>query len=387
VRRAENNTADMIENYQRVRDANNRLMDENDLMRRDLGFFGSLQTDYNRLRADHEELLRRCSLVEQELQLKDLFLLRIQKEKEVLVLEQGKKEKQNQKIAEIEKEISKLQEMAKSDTKRRKELEEAIARREAGIKALVLEVDVTPPNWASSWLTVRGHCFEHRLDERFQLESPGRKGTCDVAMKERPFSKGTFRLAYFGKDGGRRVVFKKLIFSQNVAADHREHEENLKLHLIASYFAEEFNKNRPRNTPTLKYVGAKIYSFADHLGTEMSLFGEEVLEGAFTKYNSNGEYVNRDPEAALPQTFSHFTYIHSGGKLVICDIQGCFVGRSNEYVLTDPACHQLPNADGTKEFGGANLGEAGFRKFFGSHECNQFCHIMGLTPHPSQPKK
>ena len=74
----------------------------------------------------------------------------------------------------------------------------------------------------------------------------------------------------------------------------------------------------------------------------------------------------------------------TGGKLLICDIQGCYDATRKEFVLTDPACHKIGSTSGTvtsgaaKEFGDSNLGQKGMDLFFSVHECNQFCKEMGL---------
>ena len=340
-------------------------------------YFGNLQ----------QELEENRRLFEKERVLMELAEQRFEREKDLLKMEFERKAKEDEKVRKVEIEIWKLEEMAKNDESRVKELELAIAKKRQGLQALTQEVDVTPPDWNASWPSVGATAYHYKLDSvALQLDrKSSSQANTTLSIKERPFDKGSFRFAYYGQDGGQRMVFKKLIFSQDFEADRKEHEENLKLHLMASYFAQEFNKKKPQDTPQLKYVGAKIYKYRDH-GVETCVFGEEVLDSHFTKYNSNGEFVNRDPEAALPQTFSHFTYIHSGGKLVICDIQGGYSPARREFNLTDPACHKLASGGEAHEFGDSNLGEKGFTQFFSCHQCNQFCRAMGLTPHPSQTK-
>ena len=283
-------------------------------------------------------------------------------------------------------EIWKLQELAKIDESREQELKLAIAKKRQGLEALNQEVDVTPPDWNASWPSVGAFSFDHRLDEgTLQLDKSGSSRVATtLSIKEKPFAKGSFRFAYYGMDGGHRMVFKKLIFSQDFEKDLRDQEDNLKLHMVASYYADEFNRAKPFGAPRISYVKARIYSYRDNDGSEACVFGEEVLEGKFTKYNSNEAFVNPDPEADLPQTFSHFTYIHSGRKLVICDIQGCYYPGKREFLMTDPACNKIPVQGEAREFGESNLGEKGLNEFFAHHRCNQFCYEMNLAPHPSQ---
>lgn len=100
---------------------------------------------------------------------------------------------------------------------------------------------------------------------------------------------------------------------------------------------------------------------------------EQFLEGIFIKYNNNygwklplekGETYKRN---LLCQAFSHFSYEHSKGKLLICDLQG--VGNN----FTDPSIHSIE-----EEFGNTDVGEYGIYKFFKSHECNKYCKKMKL---------
>lgn len=69
------------------------------------------------------------------------------------------------------------------------------------------------------------------------------------------------------------------------------------------------------------------------------------------------------------QAFSHFTFEHSGHKMIVVDIQG--VGD----LWTDPQIHTY---DG-KAYGDGNLGVRGFALFFHTHRCNPLCTALGLA--------
>ncbi|OQR96811.1 alpha kinase [Thraustotheca clavata] len=73
----------------------------------------------------------------------------------------------------------------------------------------------------------------------------------------------------------------------------------------------------------------------------------------------------------LQQAFSHFTYDHLLGILLVCDLQGV------EWIYTDPQIHAV---DMTKYRQG-NLSLAGIMSFFASHTCNSICNAMRLTPY------
>lgn len=96
-----------------------------------------------------------------------------------------------------------------------------------------------------------------------------------------------------------------------------------------------------------------------------------VVTGAYIKHNSNSGYVESH-RRATPQTFSHYTFQASRGRLMVVDIQGV----SDLY--TDPQVHTLEG----KGYGEGNLGAGGFALFFAAHRCTPLCARLGLTPLP-----
>ena len=98
---------------------------------------------------------------------------------------------------------------------------------------------------------------------------------------------------------------------------------------------------------------------------------ERVITGEYVKHNSNSGYVEAH-RRATPQTFSHWTFEASNGRLMVVDIQGV----SDLY--TDPQVHTLEG----KGYGEGNLGAQGFALFFAAHRCSPLCARMGLTPLP-----
>ena len=78
-------------------------------------------------------------------------------------------------------------------------------------------------------------------------------------------------------------------------------------------------------------------------------------------------------------TFSHFTYVRSGGKLMVVDLQGALQrqGGIRQFVLTDPAIHHRRHrSDKARQYGRTDLGRKGMRAFFDTHKCNNLCRLF-----------
>jgi hypothetical protein len=89
----------------------------------------------------------------------------------------------------------------------------------------------------------------------------------------------------------------------------------------------------------------------------------------FERYNSNTGLAADETGYwhEVMQALSHFSYHHSGGRLVLCDLQGGIQsqgGRPKQAVLTDPAILSL-----SKRYGSTDLGKEGIATFFHHHEC------------------
>jgi hypothetical protein len=91
-------------------------------------------------------------------------------------------------------------------------------------------------------------------------------------------------------------------------------------------------------------------------------------------------------DSDFAQAFSHFSYVRSGGKIMIVDLQGIL--RVNDdgtraFIFTDPAVHRrkrLSEHFRHVDFGRTNRGTKGMRAFFNTHVCNDACRLLGLRP-------
>mmetsp|Transcript_57851 Transcript_57851/g.102782 ORF Transcript_57851/g.102782 Transcript_57851/m.102782 type:complete len:758 (-) Transcript_57851:116-2389(-) len=104
---------------------------------------------------------------------------------------------------------------------------------------------------------------------------------------------------------------------------------------------------------------------------------EAFLFGNYSKHNNNSGGTMGTKKT--PQTFSYFTFINSGRRLMIVDIQGI------DDLYTDPVVHFLPSyATGSfKEADSSvNLGIRGFALFLWSHRYNDVDRALGLPIFP-----
>lgn len=85
------------------------------------------------------------------------------------------------------------------------------------------------------------------------------------------------------------------------------------------------------------------------------------------------------------QAFSHFSYVYSRRKMLVCDLQGVIAThQENSFVggvfeLTDPVVHYKSDCGRTQVYGKTDLGKKGMARFFETHECNDVCRLLGIS--------
>ncbi|OAV97188.1 hypothetical protein PTTG_26171 [Puccinia triticina 1-1 BBBD Race 1] len=121
---------------------------------------------------------------------------------------------------------------------------------------------------------------------------------------------------------------------------------------------------------------AVVYTGESETPTEV-YFLEVALDGKYVKYSSNVDFRNAenrpgiDPEIArLLTAFTHWSYVSSKGKSLICDLQG--VGP----ILTDPQIIDLDEG----RWSDGNNSRYGIKTFLEEHVCNKVCKALGFGP-------
>ena len=174
-----------------------------------------------------------------------------------------------------------------------------------------------------------------------------------VSFGNRAFASGEYRRAHKGKyvsgpKRGRPCVVK--IYKSR---RHENWEGEINIARTAKRVADAFNHlpSRRRRGPVRILVPA--------LGTISGVAGcmaparmgqrvtvEDFIVGRYEKFVSNNGTF-RFPGTLT--AFAHFSYDHSGGELIVVDLQG--VRTDNGYTLTDPAIHSTVKGDIDSDFG------------------------------------
>mmetsp|Transcript_41571 Transcript_41571/g.99641 ORF Transcript_41571/g.99641 Transcript_41571/m.99641 type:complete len:722 (-) Transcript_41571:140-2305(-) len=92
---------------------------------------------------------------------------------------------------------------------------------------------------------------------------------------------------------------------------------------------------------------------------------------------------NEEPESPsdILQAFSHFSYLFTNRKLLVCDLQGVLNTDMTPpmFELSDPAVHYRSTKKRSCVMGRTDKGEKGIQLFFNTHKCNKYCKILQLS--------
>jgi hypothetical protein len=78
----------------------------------------------------------------------------------------------------------------------------------------------------------------------------------------------------------------------------------------------------------------------------------------------------------VAQAFSHFTYLASRRKRLVCDLQGVFDESANVLRLSDPVIHYTSSSGRQQVHGRTDRGRKGKAMFFETHECSHLCRLV-----------
>eukprot|EP00026_Physarum_polycephalum_P007521 Phypoly_transcript_07583.p1 GENE.Phypoly_transcript_07583~~Phypoly_transcript_07583.p1 ORF type:complete len:332 (+),score=70.54 Phypoly_transcript_07583:588-1583(+) len=242
------------------------------------------------------------------------------------------------------------------------------------------DLDVEPPNWTDdrSWRVYEAATIEYYTVTSITSGSELKKikeEKGEMRMKEKPFGKGTFRLAYYAQlkvgTSVKNMIAKAFILPTKLG-DDSDLLANIETQLIAKNAAEQFCK--ANKSTSIEFADALLVRTAKY-----NFFVESHLSGVWKRFTNNTGGVSELEKAPTAIAFSHFSYQVSKEYMVVVDIQG--IRTPSGYLLTDPAVHCKAS-----KYGDSNFGAEGFDKFFETHECNAICNKLGLKRHPKQVK-
>lgn len=189
------------------------------------------------------------------------------------------------------------------------------------------------------------------------------------------FGEGSFKIVYRGQytDGCRRgqlYVSKEMRIGPSYVDTVFDHELNI-VHK-ANQIIQQFNDLKIASRPVqLNNPEVWKYARASHPDIALSRALVEPYIKNFAKFNSNTGWVpacygEEGMWVEVLQALSHFSYHASGGKYLLCDLQGA-VYRS-KLVLTDPVILSVDS-----RYGPTDLGQKGIEQFFHFHKCSGLC--------------
>ena len=257
--------------------------------------------------------------------------------------------------------------------------------------------------WPLSMGRKRGRSSEGSSFTRNGADSQrGSRSNGWLDFEKQPIGTGNSRLAYRcrvrngcyrGYTEGSYGIFK--VFKperqyEGMTVDERDVDMQVEARRLAETFNHECQPEKHGSSCEIHVRDAALGCFPcdlqlddDYQDTFTVRHGQEFLlereiRGHFEKFNSNtGWSSGRDP---ILEAFSHWSWVHSGGSKLVCDLQGHrgdgtlpYLGKDYYYLLTDPAI-----CSATREYGESDLGQAGIDAFFRNHECNQWCRHLDL---------
>ena len=85
--------------------------------------------------------------------------------------------------------------------------------------------------------------------------------------------------------------------------------------------------------------------------------------------------------AQVAQAFSHFSYLHSDHKRLVCDLQGVYDEKKNILPFSDPVIHYYNplRTDRRGVHGRTDRGRDGIKDFFATHSCKEQGHLCQLV--------
>ena len=337
--------------------------------------------------AIRKEELEQAIVAEFEEQKRLINEKKIREEEKQKALREAHEKLEKRKLREMQ--LRKVVEYLGEDASLRKkedEIEE-VQREIKRVQRLIADTSEPIKEWPSTWDTLHGKLMEYRFegdpiltdDKSFNIVVHN-EIECDLQIAKSCVGKGTFRMAHFAKLEGVKKIAKYQLSCKN---EIQNCESDIKTSLISQLFANAYN-SAPKGIgfKSIQYVSVRLFRLEKEWNEARYLIIEDSIDGKFTKFNNNSDYVNHTTKCSTAQTFSHFTYHISNQKMMLTDIQGASIADKTGYLLTDAAIHSVSG-----EFGGSDCKLVGMEKFLQGHCCNSLCQALRVPISPLQKVK
>ena len=200
---------------------------------------------------------------------------------------------------------------------------------------------------------------------------------------------------------GKETLFLEDLKYHDVKAFHKSF---CKTQQLAQRWAVSFNRkllslpgiNRLA-LPTIQFLECWVMMCTNENGEKIGILVEKMLDHTqYKKWNTNNGYVRSETSESdccfrfkdnedecsfsvqdIPQAYSHYTYLASGRKFLICDLQGVLDSKKSvpTFELTDPAIHYRERTDRV-DFGRTDRGKDGIQDFLRTHKCSNLCRMI-----------
>mmetsp|Transcript_23926 Transcript_23926/g.59633 ORF Transcript_23926/g.59633 Transcript_23926/m.59633 type:complete len:299 (+) Transcript_23926:64-960(+) len=217
--------------------------------------------------------------------------------------------------------------------------------------------------------------LEERLDKVLNTNDRGWLKKCKAKAGEWHYlASGAHRDVYKGvylKGPRKDQPCVKKVFKTGSVYENTFFQEDIKAIAEVAKIIQAFNITASAKKVYINEPEVWEDVVPDAFGKKVKWLCEPFIKGTYRKFNSNTAFA--DESYHTMQALSHFSFHHSGGRRVVCDLQGGYY--EDFYVLTDPVVCSTEKA-----FGATDLGTAGIQNFFAHHRCNHLC-----KPHWSKP--
>ncbi|EJK66984.1 hypothetical protein THAOC_12038, partial [Thalassiosira oceanica] len=206
-----------------------------------------------------------------------------------------------------------------------------------------------------------------------------------------------------GQFVGQELVGKESLFIEDSRDSQSFHKTFCKVQQLAKKMAKRFNKRLlalpgidKETAPIIKFLDCHVTILRRYQSGTKFLLVEKMLDHTkYKKWNTNAGDVNNQTSPSIegrrfsnsadcpftigeiPQAFSHFTFIDSDRKFLICDLQGVLNTDTTPPVfeLTDPAIHYAEMTN-RQDFGRTDRGQQGIDDFLRSYKSQQLSNLL-----------